>query len=59
MLNKRLAFLSVFASSFMLVACGGGGLTLQVLTEGGDELQPVADLPIELLPRIVKQRYVM
>lgn len=50
MLNKRLAFLSVFASSFMLVACGGGELTLQVLAEGGDELQPVADLPIELLP---------
>jgi len=50
MLNKRPVFLSVFISSFFLAACGAGELTVQVLSEGADDVQPVADLPIELLP---------
>jgi septal ring factor EnvC (AmiA/AmiB activator) len=34
----------------ILAACGGSELTVMVLAGEGDELQPVADLPIELLP---------
>lgn len=34
----------------MLAACGGSELTVVVLAGEGDEPQPVADLPLELLP---------
>lgn len=50
MLNKRLAIPSLAAASLLFAACGGGDITLQVLTEGADELRPVADLPVEFLP---------
>lgn len=50
MLNKRPAIPFLATASLVLAACGGGDVTLQVLTEGGDELQPVADLPVEFLP---------
>jgi hypothetical protein len=50
MLNKRLAIPSLAAASLVFAACGGGDVTLQVLTQGTDELQPVADLPVEFLP---------
>ncbi len=50
MLNRRLAIPSLAAASLLFAACGGGDITLQVLTEGADELQPVRDLPVEFLP---------
>lgn len=50
MLNKRLAIPTFAAASLLFTACGGGDITLQVLTEGADELQPVGDLPVEFLP---------
>ena len=50
MLNKRLAIPSLAAASLLFAACGGGDVTLQVLTEGADEFRPVGDLPVEFLP---------
>lgn len=48
--DKRLAIPFLAAASLVLAACGGGSITVEVLTEGADQPEPVADLPVEFLP---------
>lgn len=48
--NQRLAILSLACAPLAFAACGGGEITLEVYTQAGDEVQPVADLPVEFLP---------
>lgn len=50
MRHDRLLFSTILAS-FALVACGGGDVTVEVLSEGSEgELQPVEDQVVRFLP---------
>lgn len=49
-MRRRSVLAGLVALLPILAACGGSELTVMVLAGEGDELQPVADLPIELLP---------
>ena len=49
-MRRRSVMVGLVALLPILAACGGSELTVVVLAGEGDEQQPVADLPIELLP---------
>ncbi len=49
-MRRRSVLAGLIALLPILAACGGSELTVLVLAGEGDEQQPVADLPIEMLP---------
>jgi hypothetical protein len=49
-MRRRSVLAGLIALLPVLAACGGSELTVLVLAGEGDEQQPVADLPLELLP---------
>lgn len=47
--DRRLTFVGAL-TAVTLAACGGGEVTIQVLSEAGGQAVPVADLPVSFLP---------
>ena len=50
MYDMRRALSAIVGMTILLSACGGSQVTVQVLQEGSDGLQPVSDLPVEFVP---------
>ena len=50
MRHKSFAFSTLACATVLLSACGGGTVTVQVMNEAEDEVQPVEDQVVEFLP---------